>query len=94
MGYFLAKQGLDFAIVDSAPMIGHGWRTRWSSLRLSTPARYSSLPLPGDRNRQPGKDEVAEYLAARIAAHHGPGSVPVTWRARRCCRVEVRARET
>jgi putative flavoprotein involved in K+ transport len=66
MGYHLARQGRRFVILDVAPAVGHVWRTRWDSLRLFTPARYSALPglaFPGDPERYPGKDEVADYLA-------------------------------
>jgi len=67
MGRELAARGLRFAIVDGAPAIGHSWRTRWDSLTLFTPARYSALPglpFPGDPERYPGKDDVADYLEA------------------------------
>ena len=39
--------------------------TRWDSLKLFTSARYDSLPgmeFPGDPDRYPTRDEVAEYL--------------------------------
>ena len=39
---------------------------RWESLRLFTSARYDALPglaFPGDPDRYPSKDEVADYLA-------------------------------
>lgn len=67
MGYHLARRGIDFVILDASQQVGDAWRTRWDSLRLFTPARYSSLPgmpFPGDPDRYPGKDEVADYLAA------------------------------
>jgi putative flavoprotein involved in K+ transport len=65
MGYHLARQGRDFVILDAAPRVGHSWRTRWDSLTLFTPARYSGLPglpFPGDPEHLPRKDEVADYL--------------------------------
>jgi len=65
MGHHLARKGRDFVILDAAPRIGHAWRTRWDSLRLFTPARYSGLPgmpFPGDPDHLPYKDEVADYL--------------------------------
>lgn len=65
IGYYLQRKGIDFAILDGAPAVGHSWRTRWDSLRLFTPARYSALPglpFPGDPERYPGKDDVADYL--------------------------------
>jgi putative flavoprotein involved in K+ transport len=67
MGYHLAERGLRFEIVDAAPDVGHVWRSRWDSLRLFTSGRYSSLPglpFPAAADTYPGKDEVADYLAA------------------------------
>jgi putative flavoprotein involved in K+ transport len=67
MGYYLARQGVSFAILDAAPSVGHSWRTRWDSLTLFTPARYSSLPglpFPAAPEHYPGKEGVADYLEA------------------------------
>ena len=44
VGYHLAKRGLPFLILDASQRTGDAWRNRWDSLRLFTPARYSSLP--------------------------------------------------
>ncbi|CRK56626.1 monooxygenase, putative [Alloactinosynnema sp. L-07] len=66
MGYELTQAGLDFLIVDGAAEVGQSWRRRWDSLRLFTPARYSSLPglaFPAPATHLPDKDEVAAYLA-------------------------------
>jgi putative flavoprotein involved in K+ transport len=65
MGYFLAKQGRRFTILEAAEAPGAAWRDRWDSLRLFTPARYDSLPgmsFPGDPDSYPGRDEVVSYL--------------------------------
>ncbi|GAA1951150.1 NAD(P)/FAD-dependent oxidoreductase [Nocardioides panacihumi] len=69
VGYHLAQRGLRFLLVDAAPEIGHSWASRWDSLRLFTPAEYSSLPgmgFPSARGTYPGKDEVAAYLKAYV----------------------------
>jgi putative flavoprotein involved in K+ transport len=66
MGYFLARQGRDFVILEAADEPATAWHERWDSLRLFTSARYSALPgfaFPGDPNRYPTRDEVASYLA-------------------------------
>ncbi len=71
LGHHLARRGADFLLVDAAPEIGHSWRTRWDSLRLFSPAQYDSLPglpFPAPADTHPGKDDVADYLAA-YAAH-------------------------
>src|SRR4051794_23269758 len=51
IGYFLARQGRRFTILDAGTETAAAWRERWDSLKLFTPARYDSLPglaFPGD----------------------------------------------
>jgi putative flavoprotein involved in K+ transport len=65
VGYFLAHQGRDFTILEAAEEPAAVWRGRWDSLKLFTSARYDSLPgleFPGDPDRYPTRDEVADYL--------------------------------
>jgi len=65
MGYFLARQGRRFVIVDGADSVGAAWRERWDSLVLFTPRRYDALPglpFPGDPDGYPTRDEVIAYL--------------------------------
>lgn len=67
MGQALARETLDFLIVDAAGEIGESWRSRWDSLRLFTPAQYDALPgmpFPAAKDTYPTKDDVAGYLAA------------------------------
>ncbi len=64
-GYHLKKRDRPFVILDAHDRVGDAWRTRWDSLRLFTPARYSTLP--GKRLQAPAwsfvtKDELADYL--------------------------------
>ncbi|GAA4425121.1 NAD(P)/FAD-dependent oxidoreductase [Georgenia halophila] len=72
MGEQLRRTGCSFIILDAGDRIGHRWRSRWDSLRLFTPARYSELPgksLPLSPWCYPTKDTVADYLED-YAAHH------------------------
>ncbi|WP_309073178.1 NAD(P)-binding domain-containing protein [Paenarthrobacter sp.] len=65
LGYWLAKQGRNFLILDEHQRPGDAWRQRWDSLRLFTPAKYDGLPglsFPGDRLVFPTKDQLADYL--------------------------------
>ena len=65
MGYYLQRLGLDFVILDAALQVGDAWRYRWDSLRLFTSSTFSALPgsrFPGDPDRYPTKDDVADYL--------------------------------
>ncbi len=65
IGYHLAKLGTNLSILEAAAEPAAAWRNRWDSLRLFTSARYDSLPgmaFPGDPDRYPTRDEVADYL--------------------------------
>jgi putative flavoprotein involved in K+ transport len=71
MGYFLAKHGWPFVILDSSRRIGDSWRGRWDSMRLFTPARRDGLPgmpFPARKHSFPTRDEMADYLE-EYAAH-------------------------
>jgi len=64
-GYYLAKQGRPFVILDANERVGDAWRNRWDSLRLFTPALFSRLPgLKLDMTNWSfaTKDEMADYL--------------------------------
>ena len=65
IGYFLARQGRRFVILEAADAVGAAWRGRWDSLVLFTPRRYDALPglaFPGDSEGYPTRDEVIAYL--------------------------------
>lgn len=65
IGYFLARQGRRFVILERDAEIAPAWRGRWDSLTLFTPRRYSALPglpLAGDPDGYPTRDEVVAYL--------------------------------
>jgi putative flavoprotein involved in K+ transport len=66
-GYHLQKRGRSFVILDQNARVGDGWRKRWDSLRLFTPAKYDGLdgwPFPARSLAFPTKDEMADYLKA------------------------------
>jgi putative flavoprotein involved in K+ transport len=74
-GYHLSRRGVPITILESAPRVGDGWRARWDSLRLFTPARYSSLPgmpFPSPPHYFPTKDEFADYLESYAASFELP----------------------
>ena len=75
MGYFLRRHGRDFVILEAADRAAATWHSRWDSLKLFTPARYSGLPglpFPGDPDRYPSRDEVATYLADYVRTFELP----------------------
>jgi len=71
VGYHLARNKKEFVILDASARIGDGWRSRWDSLRLFTPARYDGLAgmrFPAKGSSFPTKDAMADYL--EIYAKH------------------------
>lgn len=67
VGYYLARRGLKFVILDAEARVGDAWRKRWDSLRLFSPARFDALvgmPFPAPPDSFPTRDEMADYLEA------------------------------
>jgi len=65
VGYYLARRGRPFVILDASPRVGDTWRRRWDSLRLFTPAMFDGLVgmnFPGPPFSFPTKDQMADYL--------------------------------
>ena len=65
MGYYLRAQDHRFVILERGDSLAPAWRERWDSLTLFTPRRYSGLPglpIPGDPDDYPTRDEVIGYL--------------------------------
>ena len=62
-----ANPSIRFLLVDSNSRPGDSWRQRYDSLMLFTPRAYSALPdlpVPGDPDGFPSKDEIADYLSS------------------------------
>ena len=75
VGYHLTRQGRDFVILEAHEQIGESWRRRWDSLKLFTPAKFSSLPgmaFPADPLHYPTKDEMADYLQSYVRRFNLP----------------------
>jgi putative flavoprotein involved in K+ transport len=67
VGYYLARQGRPFIILDANRRVGDAWRQRWDSLRLFTPAAFDGLvgmKFPAAPFSFPTKDDMADYLEA------------------------------
>ncbi len=65
VGYYLARQGRPFVILDASRRVGDAWRQRWDSLRLFTPAAFDGLvgmKFPAAPFSFPTKDDMANYL--------------------------------
>ena len=69
VGHELSLRGVPYVILDAERRTGDGWRRRWDSLRLFTPARFSGLagmPFPSHPSHFPTKDEFADYLESYV----------------------------
>ena len=67
VGYYLSRLGRPAVILEANDRVGDSWRHRWDSLRLFTPARYSSLPgmpFPADPWSFPTREAMGNYLEA------------------------------
>ena len=89
VGYHLARalrqSDATVALLDRQPGPGGAWRDGWDSLRLFSPAEWSSLPgyllprhLAGrDAAESPHRDDVLDYLAAYEQRYELPVWRPV-----------------
>ncbi|TFE38415.1 NAD(P)/FAD-dependent oxidoreductase [Streptomyces sp. ICN441] len=66
-GYHLRRLGVDFTVLDAGTAPGGAWQHVWDSIRLFSPAAFSSLPgrlmppVPGEP--YPDARHVVDYLA-------------------------------
>jgi putative flavoprotein involved in K+ transport len=84
VGYYLRRTELSWAILDAQPGPGGAWPRAWDSLRLFSPARFSSLPgwlMPGGTDEYPPRDAAVDYLARYEARYALSVERPVHVRA-------------
>jgi putative flavoprotein involved in K+ transport len=65
VGYYLRRTGLSYVILDNQKEAGGAWLQTWESLRLFSPAQWSSLPgmiMTGGSDYYPTRDVAIEYL--------------------------------
>lgn len=75
VGYYLARAGLPFLILEAHERVGDAWRRRWDSLRLFTPARIDGLAgmrFPARGDVFISKDQMADYLESYAARFRLP----------------------
>lgn len=80
VGYYLRRTPYTWLMLDAQPGPGAAWRHGWDSLRLFSPAQWSSLPgwpMPAGVNGTPTRDEVIAYFAAYEARYAFPIHRPV-----------------
>jgi putative flavoprotein involved in K+ transport len=79
-GFYLRRHGINFAVLDAQQSPGGAWQHVWESLRLFSPAQYSSLPgwqmpIP-EHGGYPDTAHVIDYLTRyeqryQLPVHHG-----------------------
>lgn len=80
VGYYLRRTPLSFVILDAQAKPGGSWLHTWESLRLFSPARFSSLPgriMEGGPDHYPTRNEALEYLREYEARYELPTERPV-----------------
>lgn len=79
-GYHLRRLGLDFVILDARTTPGGAWQHTWDSLRLFSPAAYSSLPghlmPPQAGETYPDAQHVVECLTDHEKRYELPSNGP------------------
>lgn len=84
VGYYLRRTALRYALIDDQPKAGGAWQRTWPSLRLFSPAQWSSLPgwlMPHDQSiagdDYASRDRVIDYLSEYEARYALPTLRPV-----------------
>lgn len=80
MGYYLRRTGLSYTILDNQKESGGAWLHTWKSLRLFSPAQWSSLPgmiMAGGSDYYPTRDVTIEYLKYYESKYSLPVERPV-----------------
>ncbi len=75
VAYFLRRHALEYLILDNRENAGGAWQDTWDSLKLFSPATYSSLSgwmMPKGKEEYPSKEEFIEYLVRYEAKYNFP----------------------
>ncbi|MDH1335443.1 ArsO family NAD(P)H-dependent flavin-containing monooxygenase [Comamonas thiooxydans] len=65
VAYFLRRSNLSVLLLDAEEAGGGAWQHGWDSLRLFSPASWSSIagwPMPASGEQYPSRDHVVDYL--------------------------------
>jgi cation diffusion facilitator CzcD-associated flavoprotein CzcO len=80
VAYYLRRIARSFVLLDAEDGPGGAWRHAWPSLRLFSPAQWSSLPgwlMPRGAGEYPTRDEALAYLAEYERRYAVPIERPV-----------------
>lgn len=78
--YFLRRTQLSFLLLDEQASPGGAWLHGWESLRLFSPATWSSIPgwpMPASESTYPTRAEVIDYLSRYEQRYQLPVQRPV-----------------
>ena len=78
--YFLRRTNRSFLILDDQERAGGAWLHSWASLRLFSPAAWSSIAgwqMPGTQTETPTRDDVIDYLSRYEQRYQFPIVRPV-----------------
>jgi putative flavoprotein involved in K+ transport len=84
VSYYLRRTSWSWIVLDGEVGPGAAWRHGWDSLRLFSPAQWSSLPgwpMPARADGTPTRDDVLDYFAAYEARYTLPIRRPVRVKA-------------
>lgn len=80
VAYFLRRTSLSFVILDAQEEPGGAWRHGWNSLRLFSPATWSSISgwmMPPTPDGYPSRNHVVDYLKRYEQRYQFPVERPV-----------------
>lgn len=72
VAYFLRRNACSVLVLDAEDQGGGAWQHAWDSLRLFSPAAWSSIagwPMPSTGTTYPHRDDVVAYLRAYEARY-------------------------
>lgn len=84
VAYFLKRHKVEYTILDNEKGPGGAWQHGWDSLRLFSPAKWSSLPgwpMPPSDEGYPSKNHVIHYLTEYEKRYNIPVERPVKVRS-------------
>ena len=79
-GFYLRRSGLRYALLDDQSLPGGAWRGTWPSLRLFSPAQWSSLPgwmMPRERDAPPDAYPTREATITYLTEYERRYAIPV-----------------
>ena len=80
VAYYLRRNKLPYLVIDDQAEPGGSWLETWDSLRLFSPARWSSLPgwlMPAGTGEYPTRDDAIAYLREYERRYEVPVRRPV-----------------